>query len=74
MKVHELIEKLKTMPQDASVHIEYDTYTTWERVNYVWLSKLGIVVVSDGTIGQEDEAEWDEEKLKDEIKSYIGSY
>lgn len=46
MQVKELIEKLKTMPQDAEVkHLwDGDPRTT---INFVWLSKGGVVITAD---------------------------
>jgi hypothetical protein len=46
MKVHELIELLKTMPKDARVFHLWDGEPRTE-INAVWLSKKGHVVTAD---------------------------
>lgn len=46
MKVSELIEKLKAMPQDAEVRHLWDGAARTE-IKHVWLTREGVVVTAD---------------------------
>ncbi len=69
MKVSDLIEKLKTMPQDAEVKHVWDggAYTT---IQHVWLSRSGIVMTADFDMPVYNEEDRSAEMPNEKEKKY----